>query len=221
MKRAVVLGTGSFGQLVDLYLRTDGGYEVSAFSVTDNQVPKMAKTFSGRPVVALGRLHEQFDPGETEVFVAIGNRGMNSVRRDVCRAVKAAGFRLLSYVHSNIVRWQDSVIGENVFIFEDNTMQPFTSIGDGVVMWSGNHLGHHSVVEDWTFISSHTVISGYCRIGEASFLGVNCTVADGVTIGPRNLIGPGALIQKNTGADEAWFAERASKFARPSSYFFK
>lgn len=221
MKRAVVFGTGSFGQLVDLYLRTDGGYEIPAFAVTDDHAQEMAAIFSGRPVVGLGQLRELFDPGDTEVFVAVGYRGMNSVRRDLCHAVKSAGFRLLSYVHSNVVRWKDTAIGENVFIFEDNTIQPFTSIGDGVVMWSGNHLGHHSVVEDWTFIASHAVVSGHCRIGEASFLGVNSTIADGITIGPRNLIGPGALIQKNTGADEAWFAERASKFVRPSSYFFK
>lgn len=152
MKRAVVIGTGSFGQLADLYLRVDGGYEIPAFVVTDDHVKKMAANFSDRPVVGLGRLRELFDPGNTEVFVAVGYRGMNSVRRDLCHAVKSAGFRLLSYAHSSVTCWQDTKIGENVFIFEDNTIQPFTSIGDGVVMWSGNHLGHHSVIEDWTFI---------------------------------------------------------------------
>ncbi len=220
MKRAVIFGTGSFGELADLYLRLDGGYDVIAFAATADQALKQPQ-FKNRPVLSLDELPKRIDPAEVEVFVAVGYRQMNSLRQDFCGRIKAAGYRLLSYVNSKVKCWPGMELGENVFVFEDNTLQPFTRIGDGVVMWSGNHFGHHSVIENWCFITSHTVISGHCRIGEASFLGVNCTLADGVIVGPRNLIGPGALIQKNTGPDEAWFTERASKFPKASSYFMK
>ena len=220
MKRAVIFGMGSFGELADLYLRTDGGYAVVAFAATADQVAKTSE-FKGRPVVDLDDLPKRFDAADTEVFVAVGYRKMNTLRRDFCVRVKGLGFRLLSYVSPRASRMPETEIGENVFIFEDNTIQPFTRIGDGVVMWSGNHLGHHSTIEPWCFLTSHVVVSGHCRIGECSFLGVNATIADRMTIGPRNLIGPGALIQKSTGPDEAWFAARAEKFPKPSSFFLK
>ena len=51
-------------------------------------------------------------------------------------------------------------IGENCFIFEANVIQPFVRIGDNVVMWSGNHIGHDSTIGSHCFIASHAVISG-------------------------------------------------------------
>jgi UDP-3-O-[3-hydroxymyristoyl] glucosamine N-acyltransferase len=101
-------------------------------------------------------------------------------------------------VHSSVVSWPESSIGENVFVFEDNTIQPFVTIRDDTILWSGNHVGHHSSIGAHCFITSHVVISGNCTVGDYSFLGVNATVRDGVRIGARNIVGPGSLILKNT-----------------------
>jgi acyl-[acyl carrier protein]--UDP-N-acetylglucosamine O-acyltransferase len=51
------------------------------------------------------------------------------------------------------------------FVLEDNTIQPGVRIGDDVTLWSGNHIGHDSVIADHCFISSHVVVSGWVRIG--------------------------------------------------------
>jgi acyl-[acyl carrier protein]--UDP-N-acetylglucosamine O-acyltransferase len=66
-------------------------------------------------------------------------------------------------------------IGENCFIFEDNTIQPFVRIEDNVILWSGNHIGHHSTIKSHNFISSHVVVSGQCTIEPNCFIGVNST----------------------------------------------
>lgn len=219
MKNAIIFGTGSFGEIADLYLRLDG-YDVVAFVATADQAAKQLE-FRGRPVVDIDTIGQKFDPATTEAFVAVGYRKSNALRRAFCEQIKGAGFRLLSYVSPKATHMPETTIGENVFVFEDNTIQPFTSIGDGVVLWSGNHIGHHSVIEPWCFVTSHVVISGHCRIGQSSFIGVNATIADSMTIGERNLIGPGAIIQKSTGPDEAWFASRAEKFPKPSSFFLR
>ena len=76
-------------------------------------------------------------------------------------------------------------------------IQPFVTIGNNVVLWSGNHIGHRTIVHDHCFISSHVVISGFCEIGENSFLGVNTSVADKVKIGEDCLIGIGCIIAKD------------------------
>lgn len=39
------------------------------------------------------------------------------------------------------------------------------------------------------FIASHIVISGNCRVGDNTFIGVNATVRDGITIGQSCVIG--------------------------------
>jgi sugar O-acyltransferase (sialic acid O-acetyltransferase NeuD family) len=218
-KRAIIFGTGSFADLADLYLRTDAGYDVMAFVVTADRAGE--KTYRGRPVFTIDEIAECVPPDSAEAFVAVGYRKLNALRADFCATLKGKGYALLSYISSKASYWQETPVGENVFIFEDNTVQPFGRIGDGVVLWSGNHIGHHSTIGDYCFLTSHVVVSGHCSIGERSFLGVNSTIADSTTIGPRNLIGPGALIQKSTGPDEAYFAARAEKFGKPSSWFMK
>src|SRR2546423_10208 len=74
--------------------------------------------------------------------------------------IKQQGYRFISYVSSHSTSFPGTSIGDNCFILEDNTIQPFVTIGNNVVMWSGNHIGHHSTIGDHVFIASHVVLSG-------------------------------------------------------------
>jgi UDP-3-O-[3-hydroxymyristoyl] glucosamine N-acyltransferase len=100
-------------------------------------------------------------------------------------------------------------------------VQPFVTIGDNVVLWSGNHIGHHSNLGANCFVSSHAVISGFCTIGENSFLGVNCTIANNVCIGRDNWLAPAITVMKDT-ENGAMFKPAAPEMARvPAPRFFK
>src|SRR5205085_10914152 len=72
--------------------------------------------------------------------------------------------------------------------------QPFVQVGSNVTLWSGNHIGHHAIIEDDVFMASHVVVSGGVRIGRGSFVGVNVTIRDRVTIGQRCVLGARALV---------------------------
>jgi hypothetical protein len=103
--------------------------------------------------------------------------------------------------------------------FEDNTVQPFVKIEDNVILWSGNHIGHHSVIESHNFISSHVVISGHCHVDKYCFLGVNSTVGHGVKIGKETLLGAGAIVSKNTEEGSVYVPAKSVKLERHSSSF--
>ena len=132
------------------------------------------------------------------MFVAIGFSGVNKARREVYEECKARGYELISYVNSRATCWGELVLGDNCFVFEENVIQPNVRIGNDVIVWSGNHIGHDSTIEDHGFIASHAVISGNVTIGESSFVGVNATFRDGIAVAPRCVIGAGALIMKDT-----------------------
>ena len=51
---------------------------------------------------------------------------------------KARGYGLISYVSSKATTWPGFACGDNCFILEDNTIQPFATIGNDVVLWSGD-----------------------------------------------------------------------------------
>jgi acetyltransferase-like isoleucine patch superfamily enzyme len=133
---------------------------------------------------------------------------MNRIRAQKYSEAKLMGYELISYISSKCSFLSQFNVGDNCFILEDNTIQPFVKIGSNVTLWSGNHIGHHSIIHDHNFISSHVVISGHCEIESNCFLGVNSTLANKVKIASGTLLGAGVVISKNTEANRVYVANR-------------
>lgn len=214
MARLVIFGAGDIARVAHFYFSTDSPHEVVAF-VVDAEY-RQGDTFEGLPLCTPEEVSERYPPHEHEAFVGLSYARMNRVRRDKYEAMKALGYRCVSYVSSRCSYLSTSPPGDNCFILEDNTVQPFVTIGNNVTLWSGNHIGHDSVVEDDCFITSHVVVSGRVRVGAGSFLGVNATLRNAITIGPRTLVAAGAVIMKNTEAGSVYFPERAKRFPKSS-----
>jgi sugar O-acyltransferase (sialic acid O-acetyltransferase NeuD family) len=195
-ERLVIVGSGETADLAYEYFTHDSDYDVAGFSVEQAYLDR--ETFHDLPVVPLEQLEERFPPGEYRAFVAVSSTKLNRVRTRLYRSLKERGYRFASYVSSRAFVWRNAEVGENCFIFEDNTIQPFVRIGNNVVLWSGNHIGHNTAIGDNCFIASQVVISGFCDIGENCFLGVNSTIINNIKVARDCFIGAGALIQKDT-----------------------
>jgi sugar O-acyltransferase (sialic acid O-acetyltransferase NeuD family) len=195
MQGIVIFGTGEIAELADFYFTHDSKLRVAGFTV-DHAYLKDTE-FRGRPVVPFERLAETFSPQKYGLFIALSYSGINELRAAKVALGRAAGYQIVSYVSSRATIFPELQIKENCFILEDNTIQPFAKIGSNVTLWSGNHIGHHSVIEDDVFIASHVVVSGGVRIGQGSFIGVNATLRDHVSIGKKCVIGAGALVLEN------------------------
>lgn len=144
---------------------------------------------------------------------------MNKLRAEKYADAKAKGYELISYICSKSVYWEELQLGDNCFIFENQTIQPFVKIGNDVIIWSGNHIGHHVTISDHCFITSHVVISGHTKIGSYCFLGVNATIRDDIEIAPECLIGAGTIIMKNTKPREVYIGTRTMPDVRDSTQF--
>ncbi|HKU68670.1 MAG TPA: acetyltransferase [Candidatus Baltobacteraceae bacterium] len=196
MKKAVIFGATDFGQVASVYLRDDAGYEIAAFTVDAAYITQ--PSLLGIPIVPFETLERTFPSQHFDVFCAIGFSKVNAARKAVYERCKALGYRMPSYVNSNVHRWKETSIGEACFIFENNVIQPFVTIGDNCVLWSGNHIGHHSSIGNNVFIASHAVVSGHCTIGDNTFIGVNATLRDGIRVASNCVVGAGAVILKDT-----------------------
>ncbi len=192
----VIVGAGETAEIAYEYFTYDSPHRIVAFSVEQEYLQK--ETMHGLPVVALEKLKDSFPPSKYKIFVAISSTKLNRVRTRLYHKMKENGYSFVSYISSRSFVWRNVEIGENCFIFEDNTIQPFVKIGNNCILWSGNHIGHNTIIRDNCFIASHVVISGFCEIGENCFLGVNSTVINNIKIEKDCFIGAGALIQKNT-----------------------
>lgn len=214
-KGLVIFGSGDIAQLAHYYFSTDSNYEVVAFTV---DAAYLAETdFCGLPVVPFEEVARKYSPEEFEFFVALSYSKLNAVRKEKYLAAKALGYRLASFVSSRATVLNDRCIGENCFIFEDNTIQPFVTIGNNVTLWSGNHIGHHSTIKDHCFIASHIVVSGGVEIGEQCFIGVNATLRDHIKIGEKCVIGAGALLLADAEAEGVYIGTATERAKVPST----
>jgi sugar O-acyltransferase (sialic acid O-acetyltransferase NeuD family) len=211
----VIFGSGEIAQLAHFYFSSDSKYEVVAFTVDAAYLTETI--FCGLPVIAFEEVTRQYAPEQYELFIALSYSKLNAVRKEKYLAAKALGYRLASFISPRATVLNDGRIGENCFIFEDNTIQPFVTVGNNVTLWSGNHIGHHSTIKDHCFIASHVVVSGGVEIGEQCFIGVNATLRDHIKIGEKCVIGAGVLLLADAEPEGVYIGAATERSKVPST----
>ncbi len=212
--KIIIFGTLDLAELSHYYISKDTDYEVIGFTVNKEYLTKDFFTPRGSstsfPVFEFETLETIFPPSEYLLFAPMTGSKMNTIRKRIYEEGKRKGYNFISYVSPKATVC-DNKIGENCFILEDNTLQPFTEIGNNVMMWSGNHIGHHGKIDDHVFFTSHVVLSGHCHVKERSWFGVNSTIRDFVTIGEGSLIAMGSMITKSTDDNGFYMGSPAKK----------
>jgi sugar O-acyltransferase (sialic acid O-acetyltransferase NeuD family) len=194
-QKLIIVGDSAFAEIAYEYFTYDSEYEVVAFSVEQEYIKR--DSLFGLPIVPFEELEAHYAPESHRFFAANVYTQLNKLRTRLYLAAKQKGFAPASYISPKAFVWRNCQIGEHCFIFENNVVQPFVKIGNNVILWSGNHIGHHSTIKDNCFIASHVVISGFVEVGESCFMGVNATVANNIAIGSNCLIGASALVLAN------------------------
>ena len=218
-KKLLILGDSAFAEVAYECFTHDSAYEVVGFAVERAYIER--NELFGLPVVALEDAPARFSPAQVDFYAALVYSQLNRLRTRLYLTAKGMGYAPASYVSSRAFVWHNVKLGEHCFIFEDNTVQPFVSIGDNVVLWSGNQIGHHAKIVDNCFVSSHVVVSGFCEVGRNSFLGVNASLANNVRVAEDNWIGPGVVINTNTEPNQLLRVEQPAPARVAATRFFK
>ncbi len=216
-KKVIIFGNGLIAEVAYYCLKNDSEYDVIAFTADKNFCN--SENFNGLPLIPFENVENIYPASEYYIFIPISYSGLNKIREEKYLEAKKKGYKFISYVSSKAIC--DSLdIGENCFILELNNIQPGVKIKNNVILWSGNHIGHHSTIEDNCFIASHAVISGSVTLGKNSFVGVNATIRDNITIGKESIIGAGSLLLKNV-PDFSVISPKSTEISKIPSYKLK
>lgn len=215
IKPLIIFGNSQIAELAEFYLRNDAGYAIAAFTVDGDYIKD--DIFCGRPVIPFEDIDSEFGASDYDAFVALAYTSINSLRAQKYKAMKEKGYNLVSYISSKATVWPGFVPGDNCFILEDNTIQPFARVGNNVTLWSGNHIGHHSVIHDHSFLASHIVVSGGVEIGEYCFIGVNATLRDQIKIGTKCVVGAGTLMLSDAEPEGVYIGTQTERSRVPST----
>lgn len=210
--KTLIFGAGQVAEVFAAYI---GHENIAAFVVDRNYIHPSRD--ASMTIVPFENLWEQFDPRTHVFMVGMSFKGLNQPRQKKFDAMRAQGYLPLVCI-SPKASWLDPIkVGFGTFIMDENTIQPYASIGENCVLWSGSHFGHHCKIGNHVFVASHVVVSGGVEIGDRTFIGVNATIADGVKIGADCIIGAGTLITEDCAPGGVYQGSRSERSKVPSS----
>ena len=215
MEKVIIFGVGEISQIASLYLIESKKFDVIGYCLDKEYIKE--KKFNDLPVFEFDNIEVKFPINQYKLFIPLSYTKLNKLREQKFLEAKKKGYSFITFVHPKATVSSNVKIGENCFIFEDNTIQPYVTIDDNCILWSGNHIGHHSTIKANCFISSHVVVSGGCEIGENSFIGVNATLRNHIKIGKSNVIGAGSLILSDTNENQVFMEKNTEASRVPSN----
>jgi acetyltransferase-like isoleucine patch superfamily enzyme len=168
-KKLIIFGDSAFAVIAYEYFTHDSQYEVVAFTVSKEFNNK--KKLFNLPIVDFEQIETLYPPTEYCMFIALVYNNLNRIRTLFYNHAKAKGYVLANYISSKSFVWQNVALGDNCFIFEDNTIQPFVKIGNNNIFWSGNHIGHHTCIASNNFFRPMLLFRGFAILIIQIFLG--------------------------------------------------
>jgi sugar O-acyltransferase (sialic acid O-acetyltransferase NeuD family) len=219
VSRIVLFGTGRGAEVAHRFLLKDSPHEIVAFTVDDRFVS--AATHRGLPLVSFEEVERRYPPEDFRLLVLLGYQRMNALRAEKYGQAKAKGYTLESYVASDIFRVEPIQVGENCFIMDNQSISLDVRIGNNVVMWSSNHVGDLTTIEDHAWLSSHVTIAANVTVGERAFLGIGATVSGRVTIGTAGFVGADALVSDDIPAGSVRIAGHSGDVTIDSNAFMR
>lgn len=219
MSKVVIFGTGQTADIVSYYIGNDSKHEIVAYTVDGKYITE--DTYNNKPVIPFEIVGEKYSPSEFKMFIAIGYSNLNKLREEKYNFAKTKGFTLISYINSRSGVNDRSKIGDNCFILEHQSIQPFATIGNNCFIWGGVLVAHHCIIKSHCWITSESSIAGNTTIGERCFIGINATIGHMVTLGDDCMVGAGTLITRSAGNGSVFIEKNTDIYKLNSEQFIR
>lgn len=188
---AVIIGAGGHGRVVLDILLAAGYNNILGF--LDSDIQLHGRRMDGMPVLGsldlLDELIAQKDVGSA--IVAIGNNG---TRRHYAETLEARGLELLNAIHPSANIARNARLGRNVVVAAGATVCCHCQIGNSAILNTGCIIDHESMIGTATHICPGARIAGRVTVESGAFLGIGCTVIQGLRIGYEAVVGAGAVV---------------------------
>jgi sugar O-acyltransferase (sialic acid O-acetyltransferase NeuD family) len=219
MSKVVLFGTGRGADVAYRFLNRDSEHEISGFAVDRQYLDR--ERFHELPVVAFEDVERHFPPDEFKMFILLGYQRMNAFRAGKYREAKQKGYSFISYANSNFYRAEELSIGENCCILDNQSISLDVKIGNNVVLWSSNHVGDLTVIEDHVWLASHVTIAAEVVVRPYCFLGIGATIGNKVTLAEGTFVGANALVVADTPKNAVCVTGESNRVDADSTTFLR
>lgn len=99
-----------------------------------------------------------------------------------------------TYIHPDVLVGKYTSIGEGSVILPRCSISCNVNVGRCVTINFASQLGHDCSVGDFASIMVNVIFSGWCGLGESSFVGSGTTVIPKIKVGSNVMIGAGSVV---------------------------
>jgi acetyltransferase-like isoleucine patch superfamily enzyme len=194
-RRLLLYGNGPHTRAIYGYV-----HDLPALSgfIVDDHVVHQRPAIGDFPVTPLSRAVAEFPPDEYAVLVALGYRDFNDLRRDRTQALRQLGYRTLSYIDPSVRLPRTFSVEENCIVIDHASLNDGVTIQEGTFVSCGAMVGHDSILEPYSWVGPGAALAGGVTIGQASILGLNCSVKQNTRLGHHTLVFPNTFVNADT-----------------------
>jgi sugar O-acyltransferase (sialic acid O-acetyltransferase NeuD family) len=160
----------------------------------DNDRRKHGTLFFGMPVLGGYEVIPSL-AGPKVGFVSLVT-GSTQAREETGRGIEAAGGQLVNFIHPSVDTYMVT-LGRGIYIQQGVHLGAQVEIGDNSSIHIGAVVNHECRLGRSVFVAPAACIAGCCEIGDGVFVGANATVLPRLRIGNWVTIGAGAVVTTN------------------------
>jgi len=204
MKEIIILGAGGHAAEIEEYIRysqKDSGIQelrISGF-LDDNPDSYKGYKFSA-PFLGSLKDHKVIKGGQ--YIMGIANL---KYRKHFIDKFISEGAEFLTFIHNTAYVSESALIGQGTIICPYVNIGPNVRIGNYNLVNSRSSLGHDTSIGNYNFISPNVCFSGFSKIGDQNLFGINSVTIPNISVGNRNKISAGMVLDQNIGDDSVVF----------------
>lgn len=204
MKEIIVIGAGGHAAEIDEYLLhkqldlEPNKLKILGF-IDDNSDNYKNYKFSA-PFLGAIKNHSV----DKNLYYIIGIANL-AYRKPIVTRFLNEGAQFLTFIHPTACVSPSAKIGIGVVIAPFVNVGPNVQIGDFTLINARASMGHDTTVGEHNFITPNVCFSGFTHIGDENLFGVNSATIPGISVGSRNKIAAGMILDKNVEDDSIIF----------------
>lgn len=146
---------------------------------------------------------EGYVPEEDDYFI-LGVSNVNS--RTLClNKLKNREINFLNFIHYTAIVYETAEIGYGNVISCYSKIGPNAKVGNLNSINSRTEIGHDCVVGSNNVFAGSVGVAGYSTVGDNNFFSMYSAVIPDISIGSKNTIQAGMIVDKNIGDDTFFF----------------
>lgn len=213
-KKCIVFGITSFAEMLVGYLEHYTDYKIAGYVI--DRAYKKSDCLGKYPIVEFEKVENIYSPLEYDMFLALGYKNMNDLRKQKYIEAKEKGYTIASFIHPTVTM-DLAHVGEGNIIFENVTLSYGVEIGNCNIIWNGCQISHETKVGDFNFFAPATVLAGKVTVENNCFCGINSAVRGANTLKNYTLVGAGCYMNNSSEEHGVYVPARALKLKKYQS----